>query len=133
MKVLVASICINIKLLYPKGRSSRLWSALSPWFWSVILSGICALFCKDLFITQYRLVSSRLCGNSWDADLWSPCLPSGENQTVPAVDEGANLCSRLHCSCHYFWSLCHSHETQAMKMDQSQPSTRPLDQILSGK
>lgn len=65
----------------------------------------------------------RLFGNSRSADLWSPCLPSRENQTVPAADEGTHLCSGLHCRRHHFWSLRHSYETQAMKTDQSCTTT----------
>lgn len=74
-------------------------------------------------------MSSRLFGNSRSADLWSPCLPSRENQTVPAADEGTHLCSGLHCSCHHCWSLCHSSETQVMKTDQSHTSNWNPDQI----
>lgn len=60
-------------------------------------------------------VSSRLFGNSRGADVRSPCLPSGENQTVAAVDEGSHLRSGLHCGRHHFWGLHHSYKTQAMK------------------
>ena len=64
------------------------------------------------------LSPSRLSGNSGGADIRSPCLPSRENQTVPDVDEGTYLCSRLHCSCHYRWCLRYYFETQAVMMDQ---------------
>ncbi len=64
-------------------------------------------------------VPSRLFGNSGSADLWSPCLPSRQNQAVPAVDEGTHLRSGLHCGCHYFWCLRHDSEAQAMKTDHS--------------
>lgn len=65
---------------------------------------------------------SRLFGNRRNADLRSPCLPSRKNTTLPAVDEGPDLCPRLHCICHYCWCLYHSFETQAVKTDPSRSS-----------
>lgn len=66
--------------------------------------------------------SSRLFGDSRSSDIWSPFLPTREDEAVPDADEGTYRCSRLHCSCSCCWCLCCSPEAQRMKTCQSHTS-----------
>ena len=58
----------------------------------------------------------RLFGNCRSSNLWPESVQTRQDPPVPAADEGAYLCTRLHRGRHHIWCLHNGSETQTVRM-----------------